>query len=126
MTRRKGYTGYKLKISAESIEKIRLANLGKKKSKETIERMKHVKSNENNPMWKGNDVGNNALHEWVNNHLSKPEWCEVCHIRPVDDLANITGNYSRGFNNWQYQCRKCHMKSDGRIEIIRRVGRGRH
>ena len=30
----------------------------------------------NNPIWKGNEVGRVALHEWIRNRKPKPEFCE--------------------------------------------------
>lgn len=43
--------------------------------------------------------------------------------KPTYDLANITGNYTRDFSNWKYLCRKCHMKSDGRMNLKSQKGR---
>jgi len=73
---------------------------------------------EDNPMWKGDQVGYNSLHQWVKNNLSAPELCQICHEVPPKDLANITNIYNRNFKNWMYICRKCHMRSDGRIERL--------
>lgn len=72
-----------------------------------------------NPMWKGNNVGYFALHEWVRSRKQKPLLCEMCNKKPPLDLANITGIYNRDSKNWKYICRRCHMVSDGRIKNLR-------
>src|SRR5215212_5499691 len=53
------------------------------------------------------DVTYSGLHQWVNKHKPKPidRMCERCHKLPYLDLANITGQYTRGFENYQYLCR---------------------
>lgn len=69
-------------------------------------------------MWRGNDVGYSGVHQWVRRHLPKPESCESCgRVSKWIDLANITGIYSREFENWRYLCRKCHRKNDGPTHI---------
>lgn len=73
-----------------------------------------------NAMWKGDAVGKLALHEWVRNHLPQPNYCEACNVKAPFDLACVTGIYSRELSNWQYLCRTCHMKSDGRLDLIHR------
>lgn len=67
---------------------------------------------ENNILWKGDDVGKKALHRWVRNHLSRPEFCEICKTNLSYELANITGVYTRDSDNWMYLCIKCHRKLD--------------
>lgn len=72
-----------------------------------------------NPQWKGDNVGYDKLHEWVKNRLLKPEICPKCKVRKAYDLAN-KGVYNRDLNNWEWLCRLCHMKSDGRLtEFLR-------
>lgn len=114
------------KLSDETKIKIALANKGKPKSYEHKKKISLTKKRvpnllnlgNNNGNWKGNDVKYTALHIWVNKHLQKPELCQDCNIKPSYDLANITGIYSRDFDNWKYLCRSCHMKSDGRINNL--------
>lgn len=133
------------KHSAEAIEKIRQANYGNKNnlghhhSEETKQKLRVLnlgniiipkgtkftqehkqkialaKLGERNPEWKGDNVCNTALHQWVRRHLKRPELCQICNNKPPHDLANITGTYNREFCNWKYLCRKCHMLSDGRL-----------
>lgn len=70
-----------------------------------------------NGMWKGSSVGYTALHTWVKRHLIKPKMCSDCKIKPPYDLAN-KGTYDRNLENWEWLCRSCHMKKDGRLKIL--------
>jgi len=91
----------KKKLTYEHKMKIGKANLGKK-----------------NGMWKGNNVGYFPLHEWIKKRKPKPKFCEKCKIRKSYDLANISGNYKRDVNDFEYLCRKCHMNEDGRLKKL--------
>lgn len=71
-----------------------------------------------NGMWKGDDVGLNALHEWVRNRFPKPKFCQDCGEEKRLDLANISQEYYRDLTDWEYLCRKCHMTKDGRITSL--------
>jgi hypothetical protein len=88
-----------------------------KHSKETKEKMRKAKLGKKNPFWKGTKVGYNGLHRWVERRLEKPELCERCNKRPAIDLAN-KGVYNRDLENWEYLCRHCHMKEDGRLKQL--------
>lgn len=78
--------------------------------------MRLIQTGETNSNWKGKGVKYTGIHEFVRRHLAKPELCEKCNEVPPYDLANISGQYSRDLNDWQWLCRKCHMKDDGRLE----------
>ena len=73
----------------------------------------------NNGMWKGDQVGQTALHEWIKNRLLKPELCQDCYLKSPYDLANKSGKYKRELSDWEWLCRSCHMKKDGRIYNLR-------
>ena len=68
-----------------------------------------------NPNWKGNKVGYTSLHKWVSRWFKKPNQCELCKIQPPHDLANISQDYKRDLNDWEWLCRRCHMVKDGRL-----------
>lgn len=71
-----------------------------------------------NPNWKGDSVSYSALHGWIRKNLPESDLCEECHLVPPRDLANVTGIYTRDFNNWKYLCHKCHMIFDlGAIDM---------
>ena len=71
--------------------------------------------NELNPNWKGDNVGLSPLHRWIKKNKLKPKTCEICEMNEPLDLANISGEYKRDINDYQWLCRKCHMESDGRM-----------
>ena len=75
---------------------------------------------ENNPQWKGDNVGYDSLHRWIERHKPKPKICEICKTKKPYDLANISGEYKRDINDFQWLCRTCHMKSDGRLNNLRK------
>lgn len=71
---------------------------------------------EKHPQWKGDEVGYGALHLWIRTHKPKPAdgRCEDCgKVKPLE-AANISGKYLRDVNDFEWICRKCHMKKDGR------------
>jgi len=71
-----------------------------------------------NYQWKGNKVGLPALHEWVRNHKRKPKLCIRCRKKPPYDVANISGKYKRDVKDFEWVCRYCHMKNDGRLKQL--------
>ena len=73
------------------------------------------KHNEKNPQWKGDNVGLIALHRWVRNRKPKPLLCECCGVRKPYDLANVSGEYKRDINDFEWLCRRCHMELDDRM-----------
>ncbi|MFA6201527.1 MAG: hypothetical protein WC679_14100 [Bacteroidales bacterium] len=77
----------------------------------------HGNLGKNNGMWKGSLVSYRSLHEWVSKKLLKPKRCTCCHKSKPYDLAN-KGNYNRDLKNWEWLCRKCHMKKDGRYKKL--------
>ncbi len=81
------------------------------------EKCRQAKLGNKNPMWK-NKVGYSPLHQWVKRHKLKPEFCECCIAVPPRDLANISQKYKRDIDDFEWLCRKCHMKKDGRIKVF--------
>lgn len=91
---------------------------GMKNTKEANEKNRVAHLKEKNSMWKGDNVGYNALHGWIKRHKPKTELCECCNTNKSYDLANISQEYKRDVNDWEWLCRKCHMTKDGRILIL--------
>ncbi len=77
------------------------------------------KVNEKNPLWKGDKVGYIALHAWVKKRLIKPKECDNCDRSIPLDLANISQKYKRDISDWEWLCRSCHMKKDGRMKNLK-------
>jgi hypothetical protein len=69
---------------------------------------------ENNSNWGGDSVGYSGVHSWVRRRKTKPKYCEYCNERYSMDLSNISGKYERDVNDFEWLCRRCHMKKDGR------------
>lgn len=76
------------------------------------------RENEDNPMWKGEGVGLYALHVWVKNRKPKPLHCEMCKSAQPVDLANISQQYKRDVDDFEWLCRRCHMTKDGRLKKL--------
>ena len=91
-------------------------NLGRKQSEEHKRNIGLGHSNEKSYMWKGDNVGYSALHNWIRKNFPKPEICDNCREKKKLDASCATGLYNRDFKNWKYLCRRCHMLSDGRLE----------
>ena len=72
-------------------------------------------TNSKNHQWKGDNVQYVAIHDWVYRRLTKPTSCQDCGKAKPLDLANISQEYKRDLDDWEWLCRSCHMKKDGRI-----------
>lgn len=84
--------------------------------------IKGFQKGEKNPAWMGNEVKYGSLHDYVKYYLPRPKRCWECNKIKKLDLANISGSYKRDFTDWEWLCRKCHMRKDGRAEKLRFTG----
>ena len=91
------------KRSKEHIENIRLAHIG-------IRSSFYGKHGEKSPVWKGDKVSYKGIHNWIKRHKPEPDICEICDLKKKLDLANISGEYKRDLDDWEYLCRKCHIR----------------
>jgi len=117
-------------LSNETKQKISLATKGRTAwnkgktgiySEETLDKLRNApkRSGEDHHMWKGDDVGYQALHVWVNKHWGKANKCEHCGLNELPegkkryfDWATREGVYNRKKENWIMLCRKCHKNHD--------------
>ena len=69
---------------------------------------------ENNPMWKGDNAGYGAIHDWLKLHFGKPQFCEHCGKTEVGfyEWANISKKHKRDRTDWLRLCVSCHHKYD--------------
>jgi len=112
-------------ISNNSVRCKKCAKLGKNNpnykhvmSDSARDSIRQSKLGDKNPMWLGDNVSLNALHDYVKFHFAKPSNCERCGKETTFlDLAN-NGIYNRDIKNWDYLCRKCHMETDGRLRTF--------
>ncbi len=88
------------------------------KNPERIAKISAAKMGELNPNWAGDNVKYGQLHSWVKKRFKKPSKCVRCSEQPYD-LAN-KGMYNRNLENWEWLCRKCHMKGDGRLNKLKK------
>lgn len=72
------------------------------------------------PNWAGDKVKYAGLHIRIKKLLPKPKECMACGKETgYLDLANISQKYLHVISDWEYLCRRCHMKKDGRLERIK-------
>lgn len=71
-------------------------------------------NSEKSPNWKGTNVKNIALHQWVAAHKGRLMCCEHCGdtTRKIYDWANKDHKYERNLNDYIRLCRSCHRKYD--------------
>lgn len=100
--------------SEETKRKIRLKNIGRKHKEETKKNISNSlmgkRVGEKNPVWKGNNVSYKGLHQWIRKYKPRKERCEKCGEKKKLDVANISGEYKRDVNDYQWLCRSCHFK----------------
>lgn len=68
----------------------------------------------NNPQWKGDSAGIEAMHIRLVKRFGKPKECWSCGCNDKNkkyDWANLTGNY-QNINDYKRLCRSCHSKLD--------------
>lgn len=68
----------------------------------------------NHPLWKGDDCGYVALHNWVKRHRGPAVKCTFCGSMKRVQWANRSNKYLRDLNDWITLCQVCHAKYDGR------------
>jgi hypothetical protein len=90
-----------------------------KKNGIKIRKSKDINHEKNNGMWKGDKVGYHGVHDWIKKHMISPKICSCCSKLNID-LTNISGKYLRDINDWKWQCRRCHMKEDGRMNNLKK------
>jgi len=99
---------------------------GKKHNDRVKNKIASAQLGEKNHQWKGNEAGYQAIHIWIRSQLTKPERCQKCYKKKSDlDCCNISGEYKRTLDDWQYLCRSCHTKYDKRHSSKRKIKRGK-
>ena len=72
-----------------------------------------------NPSWKGDSVSNRSLHSWIRKNKKYNGFCNKCK-KKLDfsnvDAANISQEYKRDVNDFEWLCRSCHFNGDGRFK----------
>ena len=78
--------------------------------------LKGFMAGEKHSRWKGNNVGYDALHDWVRRNLGSPTLCEKCGTNGLSGKkihwANKSGKYKRNLEDWIRLCVRCHKEYD--------------
>lgn len=87
------------------------------KRPEVRKKISEALKGEKNYLWKGDNVGYVALHDWVNKWLGKPNKCEFCKTEGLTgrhiNWANKSREYKRDLEDWLRLCVPCHREYDG-------------
>jgi len=78
--------------------------------------------------WKGDNVSYRSLHKWVNRNKKKTP-CVLCGSNKKIQASNISGEYKRDINDFEWLCSYCHVRKDGTINNLnykRRTKNGRN
>jgi hypothetical protein len=62
--------------------------------------------------FKYENVGYDALHDWVKRHREKAICCEHCGRVGYLEWANKSHEYKRELSDWMALCKPCHIKYD--------------
>ena len=54
----------------------------------------------------------NNIHQWIKRHKSKQVYCSICNEEKKLELSNISGEYKRDINDYQWLCNPCHRLYD--------------
>lgn len=111
------------KLSEEHKRHIALGMLGKNKrpmTEETKRKLALAKigkpmlstRGENHHSWKGCEVGYFCLHAWVKKYKPNPGVCNLCGSNKNVRISNISGQYLRDLNDYDYLCVSCHNSRD--------------
>ena len=111
----------KLKELAKNSSMIKANSEGKwhkghphsEKTKKLLSEVTPKRIGADNPMWRGNAVGYDGLHDWVKLHKPASEFCEVCgRTNCRIEAANISGVYKRDIKDFVWLCCSCHTNFD--------------
>lgn len=74
------------------------------------------------PNFNGTVVEYKALHKWVRTNFPALAECDHCSRQDAKqyDWAAIENRYTKLREDWEYLCRSCHIKSDGRINQLKK------
>jgi hypothetical protein len=107
-------------VTEKTRQKIRMGHIGKPFSEEARYNMSLAKIGKPNlsiigflhPKWKGDKAGYTSIHDWVKKYKVKPIICEKCGETKKLGLSNISGEYKRDVNDYEWLCHLCHRLKD--------------
>jgi hypothetical protein len=79
-----------------------------------------MKNTELYPNFPGTKAEHTRLHRWVAKTFPTPAECDHCKVQDAKqyDWASVEDRYTKDREDWEYLCRSCHIKSDGRSLTI--------
>lgn len=81
--------------------------------KKISEAQKGKRTGKDNHLWKGDDVGYRAMHEWIRREKGTPKNCEHCGTDKRRLVwANKSHEYRREVDDWMRLCYPCHRRYD--------------
>ena len=71
-------------------------------------------SGTDNPTFKGDNAGNQAMHDWVKSNLGTPNICDICKTTKAKkyEWANKYHTYKRILEDYIRMCTSCHRNYD--------------
>lgn len=102
-------------------EQISLKHKGKEIPEEVRRKLSEAQKGKRkgieNHLWKGDQVGYRAIHEWIRRERGSPDQCEHCGIIGSEAgkrlvWANKSHEYKRELDDWIRLCYPCHRKHD--------------
>ncbi len=113
------------KMPKKWAEKARISRIGKMKAwnkGKIADKDNRVLSGDKHYAWKGDNVGNKSLHNWIRRKLGTPMICQLCDKEVEKTIqihwANISHTYKRDLNDWIRLCVPCHKNYDlGNIQL---------
>lgn len=74
------------------------------------------------PNFNGTVAEYKKLHKLVRKIFPAPAECDHCKTQTAKryDWASIDNRYTTERKDWEYLCRSCHIKSDGRINQLKK------
>ena len=88
---------------------------GEHRSPETefkSEEMKIRQLGKNNPMWKGDSVGEKGVHSWIVSKLGKAKEHKCKCGKQAQHWSNKDHSYKRKLEDYTAMCASCHMRYD--------------
>jgi len=110
------------KLTDETKAKISASKIGRSSSLDTRTKMslkrKGTRVGEDNPVWRGDNVGYRAIHTWVANHKTKIGICSDCGKEKKTHWSNIDHTYRRDLDDYTELCVKCHRRYDSELRKL--------
>ena len=93
---------------------------GRARAAELCRTLGKSRTGELNHMWRGEDAGYDAKHDWINRHYPRTGTCEEC---GTDDRktewSNPDHTYRRVRSDWRELCIPCHRLADDWAQKVR-------